>query len=62
MDRSQHISRRALVAAGAAALAAPCAFAQGAAWPAKPVPIVVPFQVVKTTTVAPAATNPGADS
>ncbi len=50
MHRSPTISRRTLVAAGAAALAAPSAFAQGAAvtgagqaWPAKPVTIVVPF-------------------
>jgi tripartite-type tricarboxylate transporter receptor subunit TctC len=42
MNRSQLISRRTVVAAGAAALAVPGAFAQGA-WPAKPVTIVVPF-------------------
>jgi tripartite-type tricarboxylate transporter receptor subunit TctC len=50
MSRSTPISRRTLMAAGAAALAMPSAFAQGAAstgsgqaWPAKPVTIVVPF-------------------
>ncbi len=47
MERSQHISRRTLLAA---AIATPSAFAQSAAstgsaqaWPAKPVTIVVPF-------------------
>jgi tripartite-type tricarboxylate transporter receptor subunit TctC len=42
MDRSQNISRRTLIAGGAAVLAAPSAFAQNT-WPAKPVIIVVPF-------------------
>jgi tripartite-type tricarboxylate transporter receptor subunit TctC len=42
MDRSLNISRRTLIAGGAAALAAPSALAQNA-WPAKPVTIVVPF-------------------
>jgi tripartite-type tricarboxylate transporter receptor subunit TctC len=42
MNCSTPVSRRTLVAAGAAALAMPSAFAQGA-WPAKPVTIVVPF-------------------
>jgi tripartite-type tricarboxylate transporter receptor subunit TctC len=42
MNRSTPISRRTLIAAGAAALATPSTFAQGA-WPAKPVTIVVPF-------------------
>ena len=42
MNRCTPISRRTLVAAGAAALTLPSAFAQGA-WPAKPVTIVVPF-------------------
>jgi tripartite-type tricarboxylate transporter receptor subunit TctC len=42
MNCSIPVSRRTLVAAGAAALAMPSAFAQGA-WPAKPVTIVVPF-------------------
>jgi len=36
------ISRRTVLAAGAASLAAPAVFAQGA-WPSKPVTIVVPF-------------------
>jgi tripartite-type tricarboxylate transporter receptor subunit TctC len=40
MTRS--ISRRTVLAAGAASLAAPAVFAQGA-WPSKPVTIVVPF-------------------
>ena len=42
MNCSTSVSRRTLMAAGAAALAVPSAFAQGA-WPAKPVTIVVPF-------------------
>jgi tripartite-type tricarboxylate transporter receptor subunit TctC len=42
MDRSLNISRRTLIAGGAAALAAPSALAQGA-WPAKPVTVIVPF-------------------
>ncbi len=42
MNRCSPMSRRTLIAAGAAALAAPSTFAQGA-WPAKPVTIVVPF-------------------
>jgi tripartite-type tricarboxylate transporter receptor subunit TctC len=42
MDRSLNISRRTLIAGGAAALAAPGALAQGA-WPAKPVTVIVPF-------------------
>ncbi len=42
MNRSTPISRRTLIAAGAAALATQSTFAQGA-WPAKPVTIVVPF-------------------
>jgi tripartite-type tricarboxylate transporter receptor subunit TctC len=42
MDRSLNISRRTLIAGGAAAFAAPSALAQNA-WPAKPVTIVVPF-------------------
>ena len=42
MIRSQDISRRTLLAAGAVAVATPGTFGQGA-WPAKPVTIVVPF-------------------
>lgn len=42
MNCSTPISRRTLVAAGAAALAAPSVLGQGA-WPSKPVTIVVPF-------------------
>jgi tripartite-type tricarboxylate transporter receptor subunit TctC len=42
MNCSTPISRRTLVAAGAAALATPSVLAQGA-WPSKPVTIVVPF-------------------
>jgi tripartite-type tricarboxylate transporter receptor subunit TctC len=42
MNCSPRISRRTLLAAGTAALAAPGVFAQGT-WPAKPVTIVVPF-------------------
>ena len=39
---SSHPNRRSVLAAGAAALAAPAVLAQGA-WPARPVTIVVPF-------------------
>jgi tripartite-type tricarboxylate transporter receptor subunit TctC len=39
---TRFISRRTVLAAGAASLAAPAVFAQGA-WPSKPVTIVVPF-------------------
>jgi tripartite-type tricarboxylate transporter receptor subunit TctC len=42
MTMTRFISRRTVLAAGAASLAAPAVFAQGA-WPSKPVTIVVPF-------------------
>ncbi|MBL0419100.1 tripartite tricarboxylate transporter substrate binding protein [Ramlibacter sp. AW1] len=48
MNKRKFVS---LLAAGACAVAAPAAFAQGAAWPSKPVKIVVPFPAGGTSDV-----------